>query len=59
MVYKQPRYSEISEQIIGKLSEIHFVKDLKFFSFTLWKYSRDEEISYSKELGIVGIGAKD
>ena len=50
---------KILEQSISKLSEFHFVKELKFFSFSLWDYSRDEEISYSRALGIVGMDAKD
>ena len=47
-----------SEQSIGVLIKLHFVKYLKFFSFPLGNYTRDEEISYSRVLGIVGIGAK-
>ena len=47
------------EQSIGNLREFHFVKELKFFPFSLRNYSRDEEISYSRTLEIVGIGAKD
>ena len=46
------------EQSIGELGEFYFEKDLKIFSFPLWIYSRDEEISYSRALEIVGMDAK-
>ena len=50
---------KILEQRIGKLSEFHFVKEFRLFPFSLKNYSRDEEISYSRTLEIVRIGAKD
>ena len=48
-----------SDQSIGELSEFHFEKELGFFSFPLRNHSRNEEISYSRTPGIVGIGAKE